>query len=46
MLIDAQALGDFAALGAHDLPALRVDLGDDVEAGLDELRAALAEALD
>jgi glucose-6-phosphate isomerase len=46
VLIDAQALGDFAALGAHDLPALRVDLGDDVEAGLDELRAALAEALD
>lgn len=45
VLIDAQALGDLAALGAHGSPALRVDLGDDVEAGLDELRAAMAEAL-
>jgi hypothetical protein len=44
-LIDAQALGDFAALGAHDLPALRIDLGDDVDAGLAELQIALTEAL-
>ena len=39
------ALGDFAALGAHDLPALRIDLGDDVDAGLAELQIALTEAL-
>jgi hypothetical protein len=45
VLIDAQALGDFAAFSAHDLPALRIDLGDDVDAGLAELRTALAEAL-
>ena len=45
VLIDAQALGDFAAFGAHDLPALRIDLGDDPESGLTELLAAVAEAL-
>jgi len=45
VLIDAQALGDFAAFGAHDLPALRIDLGDDADAGLGELEVALAEAL-
>jgi len=45
VLIDAQAMGDFAALGAHDLPAMRIDLGDEPEAGLEELLAALAEAL-
>jgi hypothetical protein len=33
-LIDAQAAGDFAALEAHGLPVARVELGDDVEAGL------------
>jgi transaldolase/glucose-6-phosphate isomerase len=45
VLVDAQAMGDFAAFGAHDLPALRIDLGDDPEAGLNELLAAFAEAL-
>lgn len=45
VLIDAQAMGDFAAFGAHDLPALRIDLGDDPEAGLSELLTAFAEAL-
>jgi glucose-6-phosphate isomerase len=45
VLIDAQAMGDLAAFGAHDLPAIRIDLGDDPEAGLTELRAAFAEAL-
>jgi transaldolase / glucose-6-phosphate isomerase len=45
VLIDAQAMGDFAAFGAHDLPAIRIDLGDDPEAGLSELLAAFAEAL-
>ena len=45
VLIDAQAMGDFAAFGAHDLPAVRIDLGDDPEAGLTELLAAFAEAL-
>jgi transaldolase/glucose-6-phosphate isomerase len=44
-LIDAQALGDFDALEAHDLPVLRVDLADDPDAGLAALRAALDEAL-
>lgn len=45
LLMDAQAQGEFEALGAHELPALRIDLGDDVDAGLLELDAALATAL-
>jgi glucose-6-phosphate isomerase len=45
MLIDAQALGDFQALEAHELPVLRVHLGGDPEEGLDALQAALADAL-
>jgi hypothetical protein len=45
VLVRAQALGDFEAFGAHDLPALAVDLGDDIDAGLDELDAAVAEAI-
>ncbi|MEX1296261.1 MAG: glucose-6-phosphate isomerase [Candidatus Limnocylindrales bacterium] len=45
VLIDAQAMGDFAAFGAHDLPAVRIDLGDDADAGLLELLAAFDEAL-
>jgi len=44
-LIDAQAMGDLVALSAHGLPALHIDLGDDVDAGLIELQAALDEAL-
>jgi hypothetical protein len=45
VLVDAQAMGDFEAFGAHELPALRIDLGDDPEAGLSELLAAFSEAL-
>jgi hypothetical protein len=45
LLMDAQAQCEFEALGAHELPALRIDLGDDVDAGLLELDAALATAL-
>jgi hypothetical protein len=44
-LVRAQALGDFEALGSHGLPAIRIDLGDDVDAGLEELLAAFGEAL-
>ena len=45
VLVRAQALGDFEAFGAHDLPAIRIDLGTDVDAGLAELEEALTEAL-
>jgi glucose-6-phosphate isomerase len=45
ILIGAQALGDFASLGDHGLPVLRVHLSDDPDAGLEELRAALEAAL-
>ncbi len=44
-LIDAQAIGDFQALEAHDLPVLRVDCSDDPAEGLAALRAALEQAL-
>ena len=44
-LIDAQAIGDFEALEAHDLPVLRVHLGADVDAGLAALEAAVQAAL-
>jgi glucose-6-phosphate isomerase len=45
VLIDAQALGDLASLESHDLPVMRVDLSDDSDAGLAELRTALEQAL-
>jgi transaldolase/glucose-6-phosphate isomerase len=45
VLIDAQALGDFQSLQTHELPVLRVHLGDDPDAGLAEFRAALEAAL-
>jgi glucose-6-phosphate isomerase len=45
MLIDAQALGDFISLEHRELPVIRVHLGDDPDAGLDALRAAIREAL-
>jgi len=45
-LIDAQASGDFGAIEAHDLPILRVHLGDDPDAGLAALERALQTALD
>jgi hypothetical protein len=44
-LVQAQALGDLEALRAHGLPAIHIDLGEDVEAGFDELLAAFEEAL-
>lgn len=45
-LIDAQADGDFAAIESHDLPIVRVHLGDDVDAGLAALERVLTAALD
>jgi glucose-6-phosphate isomerase len=45
ILVDAQARGDFDSLQAHELPVLRVDLSDDPDAGIVELRAALERAL-
>ena len=45
-LIDGQADGDFAAIEAHELPILRVNLGDDPDAGLGALERALGIALD
>jgi glucose-6-phosphate isomerase len=45
VLIDAQAMGDLQAFGAHQLPAVRIDLGDDADAGLVELLAVVDEAL-
>ena len=44
-LIDAQALGDFQTLEAHELPILRVHLGPDPDAGLVAFGRLLAEAL-
>jgi transaldolase / glucose-6-phosphate isomerase len=45
VLVEAQALGDFEAFGAHGLPAMRIDLGADVDAGLAELESVMVEAL-
>jgi transaldolase/glucose-6-phosphate isomerase len=42
VLRDAQALGDFQVLQAHGRRALRVNLGPDIEGGLERLLAALA----
>lgn len=44
-LIDAQAHGDREALKAHDRPVIHVDLGNDLDAGLATLGAALERAL-
>jgi glucose-6-phosphate isomerase len=44
-LIDAQAEGDLIALETHGLPARRVDLGDDPDAGLARLESAVREAV-
>jgi glucose-6-phosphate isomerase len=44
-LIDAQALGDFVSLESHELPVVRIHLGDDPEAGLAALLRSLATAL-
>ncbi len=45
VLIEAQALGDFASLESHDLPVLRIHLSDDPDAGLAELRTVVERAL-
>jgi glucose-6-phosphate isomerase len=41
MLVDAQALGDAQSLDARGLPVVRIQLGDDPDAGLDLLIASL-----
>ena len=41
-LVAAQALGDYQALQKHDRPVIRVDLGTDVERGLQAIASALA----
>ena len=45
-LIDAQAQGDAAAIASHDLPILRLRLGNDRAADLAMLELAFAKALD
>jgi len=45
VLKDAQALGDFQSLQTHGRRAIRIDLGDDVSAGLQSLQRMLVEAL-
>ncbi|MGD0122770.1 MAG: glucose-6-phosphate isomerase [Candidatus Limnocylindrales bacterium] len=44
-LIDAQAIGDAQTIGAHDLPILRINLGQDPDAGLAAFARALGSAL-
>jgi glucose-6-phosphate isomerase len=44
-LIDAQAVGDFISLESHELPVARINLSDDADAGLAELKTALESAL-
>lgn len=41
----AQAIGDFESLRSHERPVLRVNLGEDVGAGLEALRDAVRAAL-
>lgn len=43
--IQAQALGDMQALEKHARRALHVDLGDDIQQGLQALQEALAQAV-
>jgi glucose-6-phosphate isomerase len=43
MLIDAQSLGDAQSLDARGLPVVRIQLGDDPDAGLDTLIASLED---
>jgi transaldolase/glucose-6-phosphate isomerase len=45
VLKDAQALGDFQSLVKHGRRAIRVDLGDDVLAGLQKLRELITQAM-
>jgi len=44
-LIDAQAIGDAQTIGAHDLPILRINLGQDPDAGLAAFARALGSVL-
>ncbi len=44
VLMQAQALGDLQALQAHGRRVIRLNLGDDIMAGLDEIREALDAA--
>jgi glucose-6-phosphate isomerase len=44
-LIDAQAIGDAQTIESHDLPILRINLGQDADAGLAAFGRALATAL-
>jgi glucose-6-phosphate isomerase len=44
-LIDAQAIGDAQTLGDHKLPVLRIDLGQNPDAGLAALERAVGAAL-
>ena len=44
-LIDAQADGDYAAIGAHEIPIMRIHLGADPDAGLASLERAVDAAL-
>ena len=44
-LIDAQAIGDARTIEDHGLPILRINLGQDADAGLAALERALATAL-
>jgi glucose-6-phosphate isomerase len=45
VLKDAQALGDFESLQKHGRRALRVDLGDDVLTGLEQLQKIIESVL-
>ena len=45
-LIDAQALGDAQTLGDHKLPVVRINLGQNPDAGLAALERSLAAALE
>jgi glucose-6-phosphate isomerase len=44
-LIDAQAIGDARTIESHHLPILRINLGEDPDAGLAALERALSAAL-
>ena len=44
-LIDAQAIGDAQTLESHKLPVLRINLGQDPDAGLAALERAIAGAV-
>ncbi len=44
-LIEAQAAGDFTSLESHELPVATINLSADADAGLGQLREALAKAL-